>query len=87
MVVVVMVVMMVVGMWRRCNSPGNTNQRKANGTTRTTAHVDILLFVLSPVSLFQVENAYQQHLMRGEATEELLQMGQTNAALDILAQK
>lgn len=36
---------------------------------------------------FQVESAYQQHLMRGEATEELLQMGQTNAALDILAQK
>lgn len=35
----------------------------------------------------QVESAYQQHLMRGEATEELLQMGQTNAALDILAQK
>lgn len=37
--------------------------------------------------LVQVESAYQQHLMRGEATEELLQMGQTNAALDILAQK
>ncbi|CAN0169675.1 unnamed protein product, partial [Ectocarpus fasciculatus] len=35
----------------------------------------------------KVESAYQQHLMRGEATEELLQMGQTNAALDILAQK
>ena len=35
----------------------------------------------------QVESAYQRHLMRGEATEELLQMGQTNAALDILAQK
>ncbi|CAN0111442.1 unnamed protein product, partial [Ectocarpus sp. 12 AP-2014] len=35
----------------------------------------------------KVESAYQQHLMRGEAAEELLQMGQTNAALDILAQK
>lgn len=43
------------------------------------------LFVLPPIP--QVESAYQQHLMRGEATEELLQMGQTNAALDILAQK
>lgn len=48
------------------------------------------LRVLAPLavcSLMKVESAYQQHLMRGEATEELLQMGQTNAALDILAQK
>lgn len=44
-------------------------------------------FLLVLPGLLQVEGAYQQHLMRGEATEELLQMGQTNAALDILAQK
>lgn len=40
-----------------------------------------------PLKNTKVESAYQQHLMRGEATEELLKMGQTNAALDILAQK
>lgn len=54
-----------------------------------TFHDELQSFasVLSAFPLFQVESAYQQHLMRGEATEELLQMGQTNAALDILAQK
>lgn len=35
----------------------------------------------------QVEKAYQQHLMQGEAAEELIDMGQTGAGLDILAQR
>lgn len=66
-------------------------------TMATATHESITLVLVVPLLLAllccrrrsprQVESAYQQHLMRGEATEELLQMGQTNAALDILAQK
>ncbi|CAM9795585.1 unnamed protein product [Chrysoparadoxa australica] len=35
----------------------------------------------------QVERAYERHLVKGQASDELLELGQTNAALDILAQR
>ncbi|CAM9483347.1 unnamed protein product, partial [Phaeothamnion confervicola] len=37
--------------------------------------------------LERVNTAYQRHLVQGEATEQLVEMGQTSAALSILAQR
>jgi intraflagellar transport protein 172 len=34
-----------------------------------------------------VQRAYERHLVQGEATDELVELGQTGAALDILAQR